>query len=219
MAGLTSERMQQLVGEAREAFDWVILDTPPVGLMTDASLLSAMADGTVFVVKAGSTPYHVVERAIERARQNQLLGAVLNRATAASHGTKYYDYYHYAAGQGAESDGVTGLYASADLPCARSPSWCSRPCSILSAVAVAAYARLQEWAWVIVTQENGLTKTLIVAGVTQASLYYADLYDLKRLADRRELFVRVAQALGGAALILAVVYYWFPASSSAAACS
>ena len=81
---------------------------------------------------------------------------------------------------------------------------------ILSAVAAAAYARLGEWAWVIVTQEDGVTKTLIVAGVTQASLYYADLYDLKRLADRRELFVRVAQALGAAALLLAVIYYWFP---------
>jgi exopolysaccharide biosynthesis polyprenyl glycosylphosphotransferase len=44
----------------------------------------------------------------------------------------------------------------------------------------------------------------------RACLYYADLYDLKRLADRRELFLRVAQALGAAALILAVVYYWLP---------
>jgi sugar transferase (PEP-CTERM system associated) len=81
---------------------------------------------------------------------------------------------------------------------------------ILSAVAVAAYAVLGEWVWVVFVKENGLTKTLIVAGVTQGCLYYADLYDLKRLADRRELFLRVAQALGAAALILAVVYYWLP---------
>ena len=81
---------------------------------------------------------------------------------------------------------------------------------ILSAVAVAAYAVLGEWVWVIFVKETGLTKTLIVAGVTQVCLYYADLYDLKRLADRRELFLRVTQALGAAALILSVVYYWLP---------
>jgi capsular exopolysaccharide synthesis family protein len=95
MAGLTSERMKQLVNEARAAFDWVILDTPPIGLMTDASLLSAMADGVVLVVKAGSTPYEMVRRAVEALGSKRMLGVVLNRATTASHGDKYYDYYHY----------------------------------------------------------------------------------------------------------------------------
>jgi len=96
MAGLTSERMKQLVTEARAAFDWVILDTPPIGLMTDASLLASIADGTVLVVKANSTPFDMVRRAVEALGQKRLLGVVLNRATTPSHGDKYYDYYHYA---------------------------------------------------------------------------------------------------------------------------
>jgi capsular exopolysaccharide synthesis family protein len=103
MAGLTSERMQQLIGEARDAFDWVIVDTPPIGLMTDASLLAAMADGTVFVVKANATPYQIVERSIQALGNGQLLGVVLNRATMLGRGHKYYDYYHYAPGQVAET--------------------------------------------------------------------------------------------------------------------
>jgi len=102
MAGLTSQRMQQLIGEAREAFDWVIIDTPPIGLMTDASLLAAMADGTVFVVKANATPYQIIERSIQALGNGQLLGVVLNRATAVGRGHKYYDYYHYAPGHSAE---------------------------------------------------------------------------------------------------------------------
>ena len=40
MAGLTSGRMRRLIEEAREAFDWVIIDTPPIGLLPDASLLA-----------------------------------------------------------------------------------------------------------------------------------------------------------------------------------
>jgi receptor protein-tyrosine kinase len=101
MAALTSRRMQQLVDEARRTFDWVIIDTPPVGLMTDANLLAAMADGTVLVVRAGTTPYQAAQRAIDAIGKDRLLGAVLNRATdAGPHGYaygyeyKYYEYYH-----------------------------------------------------------------------------------------------------------------------------
>ena len=87
----------------------------------------------------------------------------------------------------------------------------SRPLLILAAVAIGAYVRLGEWMWVVVANENGLAKTLLVAGVTQMCLYYADLYNFRRMSDRRELFVRLAQALAAASFALAVLYYWFPA--------
>src|SRR5262245_42885235 len=50
MAGLTSERMRRVIDESRAAFDWVIIDTPPVVLLPDANLLSAMVDVAVLVV-------------------------------------------------------------------------------------------------------------------------------------------------------------------------
>ena len=96
MAGLTSLRMMQLITEARGAFDWVVIDTPPIGLMTDATLLAAMADGVVLVVKANATPYHLVKRAAEALGQGKILGTVLNRASEGHKHSKYYDYYHYA---------------------------------------------------------------------------------------------------------------------------
>ncbi len=55
-----------------------------------------------------------------------------------------------------------------------------------------------------------LVKMGLVVAVCQICLYYAELYDLRVVADRRELFVRVLQALGAASLVLAVLYYWFP---------
>jgi sugar transferase (PEP-CTERM system associated) len=82
---------------------------------------------------------------------------------------------------------------------------------IVSAVAVAAYVRLGEWAWQIMFVEGGVGKALLVAAVCQICLYYADLYDLRQLSDRRELFVRIVQALGAASFILAAIYFWFPA--------
>src|SRR5690606_8630730 len=54
-------------------------------------------------------------------------------------------------------------------------------------------------------------KAVLIAGVCQVCLYYAELYDLRVVADRRELFIRILQALGAASLVLAVLYYWFPA--------
>jgi capsular exopolysaccharide synthesis family protein len=95
MAGLTSNRMRRVIQEAREAFDWVIVDTPPVGLLPDANLLSAMVDGAVLVVRANSTSYHQVVRAIDALDRERLLGVVLNSATGSNgSGQNYYTYYH-----------------------------------------------------------------------------------------------------------------------------
>jgi sugar transferase (PEP-CTERM system associated) len=83
---------------------------------------------------------------------------------------------------------------------------------IMAAVAAAAYLRLGDDAWEVFTFESGLSKTLLIAAVVQACLYYADLYELRLVADRRELFVRILNALASASLVLAGVYYWFPAA-------
>ncbi len=101
MAGLTSGRMRRVIDEARESFDWVILDTPPVGLLTDANLLAAMVDGTVLVVQAGSTPYDLVKRAVEAIGAARVLGVVLNRADTQAHGYGYgYGYEYYGSSHG-----------------------------------------------------------------------------------------------------------------------
>jgi hypothetical protein len=74
---------------------------------------------------------------------------------------------------------------------------------IIAAVAIAAYVRLGEFAWEIARNENGIGKALLIALVTQTCLYYADMYDLRLLSDRRELFTRLLQALAPASFILA----------------
>ncbi len=94
IGAITSERMRRLIDEAREVFDWIIIDTPPVGLLTDAALMSSMADGVVLVVKAESTPHDLVERAVDALGRDRMLGVVLNRATEHAHGAGY-DYYKY----------------------------------------------------------------------------------------------------------------------------
>jgi protein-tyrosine kinase len=95
MSVLTSSRMQYVLDEAREKFDWVIVDTPPVGLMPDAHLLAAMVDGAVLIVGAGMSPHRTVAKAAEVIGRDRILGVVLNRVqnTDMSHDGYYYSYY------------------------------------------------------------------------------------------------------------------------------
>jgi sugar transferase (PEP-CTERM system associated) len=83
---------------------------------------------------------------------------------------------------------------------------------IVMAIGLAAYIRLGDWMWVVMAEEHGLLKALLLAAICQTCLYYADLYEIRRVSDRGELFVRIVQALGGASFILAAVYFWLPAT-------
>jgi capsular exopolysaccharide synthesis family protein len=90
VAGLISERMRLLVQQAVARFDWVLIDTPPVALMPDANLVARLADAVVLVVAAGSTPYRLVERAVEAVGRERVLGVVLNRAPEDVLPARYY---------------------------------------------------------------------------------------------------------------------------------
>lgn len=81
---------------------------------------------------------------------------------------------------------------------------------IVGAVALAVYLRFGEWSAMALAEDHRLWKAILIAFVVQSALYYADLYDLKLVADRRELFVGLVQALGAASFVLAAIYYWFP---------
>jgi capsular exopolysaccharide synthesis family protein len=98
MAGLTSERMRALLEQFNQDFDWVLLDAAPVGFMPDAQLLASLTGAVLFVIAAGSTPYHLVQRAVAELGPDCVVGTVLNRVEGRNiPATAYYDsYYAYA---------------------------------------------------------------------------------------------------------------------------
>jgi capsular exopolysaccharide synthesis family protein len=104
MAGLTSNRMRRLLEEAREVFDWIIVDTPPLILLPDANLLGAMVDAAVFVVRAGSTPYDLVKRAVDSIGRARIIGTVLNGAEVDTPGYGDSRYGNYYGTQSAHSE-------------------------------------------------------------------------------------------------------------------
>ncbi len=80
VALLASLRMTVLLAAARADFDWVLVDTPPAGLLCDAGVLDGSLDGFLMVVAAGRTRSDAVRQAIETVGKNRLLGMVLNRS-------------------------------------------------------------------------------------------------------------------------------------------
>ena len=93
MGGLTSPRMRQVIDEAAANFEWVVIDTPPVGLLSDANLLAAMVDMIVLVIGAGTTPYALIERAVASLNRGRIVGVVLNRVRHEHADHHYYRYY------------------------------------------------------------------------------------------------------------------------------
>jgi capsular exopolysaccharide synthesis family protein len=93
MSILSSERMRQVIAEAGKKFEWVIIDTPPVGLLTDARLLASAVDTVLLVVQAGKTPLAAIKAAGEAIGRERILGVVLNRAEKATVHDSYAYYY------------------------------------------------------------------------------------------------------------------------------
>ena len=89
---------------------------------------------------------------------------------------------------------------------------------IVASVAVAAYLRLGDLAWDEAVYKNGIAKALLIAAVTQLCLYYTDLYDLRLLADRRELATRLTQAFRRRPSFSQACISGSPRWSSGAAC-
>jgi capsular exopolysaccharide synthesis family protein len=94
MEGLISDRMRRLIDEAKETFDWVIIDTPPLELLPDTHLLASMVDGVVMVIRADSTAHNLVKRAVDAIGRARILGVVLNHAQTISVSDRYHDYYY-----------------------------------------------------------------------------------------------------------------------------
>jgi capsular exopolysaccharide synthesis family protein len=81
---LGSARMGMLLTHLRDAYDFVIVDTPPVLAVTDAVLLARDADGVILVVKGEHTPRALVRRARDRLTLagTRVLGVVVNNVNA-----------------------------------------------------------------------------------------------------------------------------------------
>ena len=94
---LASDAMQRLMAGANAAFDWIVLDTPPVGMLPDVGLLSSLCDAVLLVVESGRVRFDLVQRTVESIGADRIFGVVLNKVPeqdiVAAYGMHYYAPY------------------------------------------------------------------------------------------------------------------------------
>lgn len=87
-------KMNALLDHMTQIFDWVILDSPPMAPVSDASLLADMCDGALLVVRQSMTPYDLAQKARADFKNTPLVGVVLNGVDGtANYGSYYYTHY------------------------------------------------------------------------------------------------------------------------------
>jgi protein-tyrosine kinase len=99
---LSNGRLKKLLDHVTPVFDWVILDSPPCVPVADASILAALCDGVLLVVRAGSTPTHVAQRACQELQGRNVVGVVLNAIDESNLNSSHYyqaDGYGYGYGK------------------------------------------------------------------------------------------------------------------------
>jgi protein-tyrosine kinase len=87
---ISNGRLEVFLQRLAPAFDWIVLDSPPALLVTDATLLATLCDGILLVIRAGVTSVDMARRALQMFRNKPLLGTVLNGSRPR---TPYADYY------------------------------------------------------------------------------------------------------------------------------
>jgi capsular exopolysaccharide synthesis family protein len=95
---LTNRTVKGLLDGLRKFYDWIIIDTPPVGAVAEPLILAPLTDGVVVVTGAEMVPRKAVLHTLERIHDTgaRILGVVLNRAQVDKHSYYYSHYYgHY----------------------------------------------------------------------------------------------------------------------------
>jgi len=95
---LGSAQMREVMSNLWQQFSYVIVDTPPVNAVTDASILAASANATILIVEQGRTTFPALKHAklmLDRVNANTI-GAVVNKVRSSS-GSYYYGYGNYGS--------------------------------------------------------------------------------------------------------------------------
>ena len=92
---LSSPILEQILKTAVQNFDWVIVDSPPVMSLSDTTILSALCDTVVLVLRANSTPSKLIENTVNRIGRDRICGVVINRQEQ-MHSSRYYYQYYYS---------------------------------------------------------------------------------------------------------------------------
>lgn len=94
---LGDEQFGQLLKAARQVFEYVIVDTPPLGTVVDAAVIAQYCDGALMVIESDSTSYRACQKVKNQLERSgcKILGAVLNKVSSKGRSSYYSRYGRY----------------------------------------------------------------------------------------------------------------------------
>jgi len=94
---LGDEQFGQLLKAARQVFEYVIVDTPPLGTVVDAAVIAQYCDGALMVIESDSTSYRACQKVKSQLERSgcKILGAVLNKVSSNGRSSYYSRYGRY----------------------------------------------------------------------------------------------------------------------------
>jgi capsular exopolysaccharide synthesis family protein len=97
----TTQRFQKILTEAGNDFDLVVYDSAPILSVAEAVTMAALCDGVILVVRAGSIPFTVLQRAVQQIDQvnGRILGVLLNQVNLRGDDDDVYRYYRAYYGE------------------------------------------------------------------------------------------------------------------------
>ncbi len=106
---LASKEMENCLAELKTMYDFIFIDCPPINVVTDSLSVSTLCDGTIFIVKPGSTTKSSLAAAVAKYRfaNQNIIGFIVNAVESKqssyykhnkyySRGKHYYNYYNYS---------------------------------------------------------------------------------------------------------------------------
>ena len=91
----TGKLMKALMAGAGEIYDYILVDTPPVGSLIEGAIIAQYCDGAILVIRSGAVSYKWVQRVKQQVEKSgcRILGAVINMVNVSK--SSYYNSYYY----------------------------------------------------------------------------------------------------------------------------
>ena len=89
---MQSPRLAEIMDQLTEWFDWILIDSPPIAPLADASVWMRLADGILMVVREGKTQKRQLRRGLQKLDQAKMLGVVLNGSNNVDRDNYYQRY-------------------------------------------------------------------------------------------------------------------------------
>ncbi|HKP73302.1 MAG TPA: CpsD/CapB family tyrosine-protein kinase, partial [Pyrinomonadaceae bacterium] len=100
---LSGPKFSAVLAQLRSMFDYILIDAPPLGIFTDATVLIGRADAALMVVRSGKTRYAALDRVLEPLPRERILGIILNGADDKLDDSSYYYQRRYYRRNGKET--------------------------------------------------------------------------------------------------------------------